>query len=259
MTIITSPIAAESGHWYDKDGKPAYTIIGANGKERATTLREARKYNLYPSVTTIMKSAAAPGLEKWKRNNFGLALMTLPRREGESDQEFMDRADLDAQEQSKNAMALGTAIHASLEKAYGLSPISYEAGHQEYVEGVQKAIKDLLGTPPWYSEDSFAHPLGFGGKCDLRSDGITIDFKTKEFDENSLPSTWPEHKMQLAAYREGFKDHSARGFIVFVSTTVKGLVHIVEIPEKDLRQGWRMFQSLLQFWQADKEYAPNVD
>lgn len=34
---------AEAGHWYSKEGEPKYTIIGANGKERNTTLRDAKK------------------------------------------------------------------------------------------------------------------------------------------------------------------------------------------------------------------------
>ena len=36
---------SEAGHWYDHDGKPMYTIVGANGKERNTTLRDAKKEN----------------------------------------------------------------------------------------------------------------------------------------------------------------------------------------------------------------------
>ena len=34
---------SEAGHWYDHEGKPMYTIVGVNGKERNTTLRDAKK------------------------------------------------------------------------------------------------------------------------------------------------------------------------------------------------------------------------
>jgi hypothetical protein len=51
---------SEAGHWYDHDGKPMYTIVGANGKERNTTLRDAKKEGLVPSVTTIIGIAAKP-------------------------------------------------------------------------------------------------------------------------------------------------------------------------------------------------------
>ena len=59
--------ASESGHWYDSaTGEPRYTIIGANGVERPTTLRDARVHKLVPSVTTITACAARFQLEKWK-------------------------------------------------------------------------------------------------------------------------------------------------------------------------------------------------
>ena len=44
---------SEAGHWYDRAGEPMYTIIGANGKERNTNLRDAKSLGLVPSVTTV--------------------------------------------------------------------------------------------------------------------------------------------------------------------------------------------------------------
>ena len=61
---------AESGHWYDREGNPAYTVIGKNGKPRGTTLRDARTLNLCPSVTTILGVAARPGLDCGNSNRF---------------------------------------------------------------------------------------------------------------------------------------------------------------------------------------------
>ena len=58
--------SSESGHWYTQEGEPMYTIVGANGKERNTTLRDAKKDNLVPSVTTVLSLVAKPGLENWK-------------------------------------------------------------------------------------------------------------------------------------------------------------------------------------------------
>jgi len=45
---------SEAGHWYDSEGAATYTIIGANGTERNTTLKDARKHGYVPSVTTII-------------------------------------------------------------------------------------------------------------------------------------------------------------------------------------------------------------
>ena len=54
---IKAPLK-EGGHWYTRTGAPMYTVKGANGKERNTTLRDARKYDLVPLVTTILNVAA---------------------------------------------------------------------------------------------------------------------------------------------------------------------------------------------------------
>ena len=53
---------SEAGHWYDHEGKPMYTIVGANGVERNTTLRDAKSLGLVPSVTTIIGMIAKPFL-----------------------------------------------------------------------------------------------------------------------------------------------------------------------------------------------------
>ena len=64
--------ASESQHWYDRNGTPAYSVIAKNGVPRPTTLRDARKLNLVPSVTTILNVAAKPALEAWKLNQICL-------------------------------------------------------------------------------------------------------------------------------------------------------------------------------------------
>ena len=66
MTITAKePRASESNHWYTRDGVPRYTVIGKNGKERNTTLRDARTENLVPSVTTVLNVMAKPALIPW--------------------------------------------------------------------------------------------------------------------------------------------------------------------------------------------------
>ena len=45
--------SSESGHWYTQEGEPMYNMIGANGTERNTTVRVAKKDNVVPSVTTL--------------------------------------------------------------------------------------------------------------------------------------------------------------------------------------------------------------
>jgi len=252
---IKQPIASEAGHWYSRDGYSQYTIIGANGKERNTTLRDARKFGYLPSVSAILKVAASPGLEKWKRDNLLMAALTLPKIEGETVDEFAERVEKDANDQATKARDLGTEIHASLEKFYMNE--SFTTKHFEFVHGAALAITDHFGNQEWNAEKSFASALGYGGKIDLHNDKIVIDFKTSAFDDAAKKEGYPEHIMQLVAYGEGLGLKDYRIANVFVSTSTPGLVKIVEYTEEQKRTAWRKFLCLLNYWMLDKGYFPN--
>ena len=106
--------ASESNHWYDKNGQPAYTVEAKDGTQRPTTLRDARKLGLVPSVTTILKVAAKPGLQAWMDKQLLMAALTLPRKPDESEDEYIDRIVQDSKEQGRRAAQHGTDIHAAI-------------------------------------------------------------------------------------------------------------------------------------------------
>lgn len=243
---------AESLHWYGRDGSPQYTVIGANGKERDTNLRDARKLGLVPSVTTIIKCAAAPGLERWKREQMMLSALTLSRQEGESEVAFLARVEHDSRETARKAAERGTSIHAAVQGHF-----EGKAPPQEYwphVKGAVAVLREWAGEQKWAAERSFASQLGFGGKVDLSSPEFVCDFKSKEFGPDADLKTWDEQEMQLGAYREGLRTPQARCAIVYVSATHPGLARLIEIPQADLVKGWKCFYSLLQFWKARAGY-----
>lgn len=248
--VINKEYATSAGHWYTKTGEPAYTVIGKNGKERATTLRDARQMNLVPSVTTILRCAAAPGLEQWKRQNLLMAAATLPRVEGESADEWIKRVEADASKQAADARDRGTTIHGEIEKAYLGLP--FDRDYQLIVGATMNAVAEHFGPRQWSAEKSFASELGYGGKLDLSADGIVIDFKTSEFGPDDKKEGYDEHLMQLCAYGLGLFDDDTpyRAANVFVSTSHPGVVKIHEWSERDIQRGENMFLSILQFWQA---------
>lgn len=253
---------AESTHWYDAKGNPAYEVKGANGNMRPTTLRDARKLNLYPSVTTVIKSAAAPALEMWKANQLMMAALTLPRLQDEPESTWLDRVKRDSREQGRKAAERGTAIHAAIQGHYEGKPPAEE--YWSHVVGTRDTLTEFFrdvwpteDAPAWIVEQSFSHRFGYGGKVDAHNSlGIVIDFKTKEFNSDSKLDTWDEHAMQLAAYRVGLGMPDARCAIVYVSVTVPGLAKVMELEATDLKQGWNMFQGLLSYWQAKNNYYP---
>jgi len=247
---------AESTHWYDADGNPAYEVQAKDGSMRPTTLRDARKLNLRPSVTTILGILAKPGLDAWKQNQTIDAALTLPRLEGESLDDFKVRVIQDSKEQGRKASQLGTDIHSSLDKAYQGLP--YDPEHDVYVKAVQEAVFLKYGDQKWIAEKSFSHPLGFGGKIDLASENIVIDFKTTGFTDPKKVGGYDEHQMQLAAYATGLCIQNPILANVYASTSVPGLVHILEYTEEEAKRGWEMFALCLRLWQVSKGYFPSA-
>lgn len=254
MIVKDNERTKEAGHWYDRSGVPTYTVIGKNGKERNTTLRDARTMNLVPSVSGIIKVAASPGLEVWKMQQMMLAVLTLPKVDGETEEQYIERIIADSKETGKNAAARGTAIHASVQCYFeGVVDVQY----QNHAKAVEKALNAHFGERPWECEKSFAHRIGFGGKTDMidmMNDGIIIDIKTKEFTEPSKVVAYDEHLMQLAAYRTGFLLSNARCANAFVSVQEPVQVVIKEWTQQELDRGWAMFSSLLRFWQVKNNY-----
>jgi len=251
MTIVASARPAESTHWYTKDGEPMYTVIGANGRERSTTLRDARKMNLVPSVTTVLNVAAKPGLNIWMQRQVLMAALTLPKVDSETEEQYIDRIVQDSKEQGRAAADLGTDIHASIQHFYEKGAI---VTHPQHVSGCRDALLEWYGEQHWICEAPFAHELGFGGKVDMYADNLVVDIKTKEFATGDEVKPYDEHLMQLAAYRVGLGMPEARCANIFVSRNVPGTVFIHEWTEEDLKRGWAMFASLLEFWQLKNNH-----
>ncbi len=235
-------------HWYDRGGTPRYTVTAGNGFQRPTTLRDARKYNLVPSVTTVLNIAAKPGLMLWMQRQVLLAALTLPRVHDETEDAFIARILEDSKAQARAAADAGTDIHASIQGFYEGQSVAIK--HREHVEACTRTITDAFGYHGWIAERSFAHELGFGGKVDLHSpQGVVVDIKTKEFTEGDKVEGYDEHLMQLAAYRVGLGIPEARCANVFVSRSVPGLCKLIEWSSDDLSRGWKMFVQLLTYWQ----------
>ena len=238
--MIIKSADSESGHWYAQDGSPAYRIVGKNGVERNTRLTDARQLNLVPSVTTILGIIAKPGLTNWLQTQVLLAALTLPRINGESEENWLERVMSDSKSTGRDAMDRGTQMHGVLERFYSGERDDYP----QYVDQVDAAIRIHFGQDQkWEAERSFAYG-GFGGKVDLIGANIVIDFKSKDNLDKVVP--YHEQIMQLAAYRIGLGKPNARCANVFF--TAAGDVKLIEHSEDDLSSAWDCFQYLLAFY-----------
>lgn len=258
MADIFTGIASQSGHWYAKDGSPAYQIKGANGNVRNVTLRDARKLNLFPSVTTILGVAAKPQLEQWKVRQAILSALTLPRLDGETDDAYAVRALQDSKEQSIKAAARGTLMHEMIERH--LLGRVIDAEFKPFVEPVIAYLDQRFPGMDWDAERSFVSSCGYGGKIDLSGKEVVIDFKTKDFTDPAGIKGYDEQGIQLAAYADGLgMESDCVRLNLFISTREPGLIVPVEWHADTFTRHRKMFLSLLAYWQADKGYAPQVD
>lgn len=253
--IAKDPRAAESTHWYTRDGAPMYTVPSKkDGTPRNTTLRDARERDLIPSVTTILNVAAKPALTAWLQEQAILAALTLPRDQDETESAWLKRVVQDSKQQGKDAADLGTDIHESIQGYYEGKK---ESKYPFHVISCTNVIQTHYGDKKWVAEKAFGHELGFGGKCDLHcaeDGGIVIDIKTKDFEDASKTLWYDEHLLQLAAYRVGLGIPNARCANVFVSRTHPDISVIKEWTEDDLKRGWEMFVCLLKYWQIKNQH-----
>jgi len=253
-------VASEAGHWYTAEGEPAYTIVGKNGAERNVTLRDARTLNLYPSVTTIIKEAAAPGLEAWKQRQVMEAALTTPRMDGDPESEWIKQVFTDSREQAKVAAERGTEIHGAIEHHYQTGPYRFPLESlQPHVDATVECVNKMISrAATWSAEKSFAHPAGYGGKVDLHSkdcSGMVVDFKTKDGEKPEDIKLYDNHFMQLAAYGQGLGYVNPLCAIVFVGRQEPWAVSVTMTREQRER-GLAMFMALLTYWQAKTGHRP---
>ena len=240
-----------SQHWYcAKTGEPRYTTIGKNGKERNTTLRDAKANpgTLVPSVSTINGQLSKDGLNTYFQQEAILATLANPRLDGEDEKEYISRVIELSKKKSQEAMTRGTLIHDFIEAFYNQE---YMLEMPTYVRKVDDAITAHFGAQLWIAEQSLVNQEGYGGKCDLyckpRHDfgGVVIDFKTTEKSPSDL-TPYLEHTLQLAAYRKVLAP-SARCANVYINGTTNE-VAIYEHSEQDIRDGYEMFLCLLKIY-----------
>lgn len=266
-------------HWYTADGKSMHEVPNASkpGEMRATTLKDARKLKLYPSVTTVMKVRnKGDTLEDWKIRQalYSAAIhpdgwpQFPPGVLDEKDPAFVKWAKdcmMDARKQVQAKAERGSLLHDMMLRAhknYDLIPPQFLA----HVDGMFELLERTFGKGrKWVAERSFCNTeWGFGGSVDLRTepddpDPIVLDYKFKDFDESRDAKyfVYTEHACQMAGYRLGVgMPPNTRLFNAFGSATHPGLVLLHEHSAKDADVGEEIFKAVLRLWQAESKYTP---
>lgn len=251
------PPEVESSHWYDRSGKPCYQQRTLKGGLRATDLRDAKKLDLLPSVTTVLSVLAKPALTTWMVQQGIMAALTLPRVDGESETDLLARILADSREQAKAAAEEGTRVHDACECAF--KGLAYPKKYGPHVDAVLAEVSRLFpGVTDWVAEASFAHESGFGGKVDLHSPstGIVIDYKGKDGDFSDGKKLAYDQHYQLAAYNRGLILPPSQCANIFFSRTHPGAVASHVWKRDDIDAGWDVFAATLTTWKALKRFDP---
>jgi hypothetical protein len=264
-----------ASHWYFPDGTPLHEVPRADGKgERPTSLRDARKLGLFPSVTNVLGVISNPGLAAWKQEQAILAALTLPRHEDESLDDFARRVVTDMASEVKSAADRGSAVHAAIEgyAQGGWLPEDkeiarlFEPARQWFDAQVLQvhSVEIAAGNPEW----------GYAGRVDLvatlRSSGrpTVIDFKTQKTRRDKaghfkplLHDTWP---LQLEAYRQalicrdkGLADAAIASVVIGSTEPVPVVVKVWD--DADKAGFFRAFLAARDLWVWQKNYCPVKD
>lgn len=251
-------IGGDSVHWYDKQGLPVWSITGKNGKERSPYTKEALAMGCVPGVTAICKQAWSFGLQNYFVEQGIWAALTLPRVNGESDEDYFARIKEDSKTHARQRADQGSELHKAIDQYVLGQP--YDKRWEQHIHALRQALTmhgyNLEDGKP---QVTFATPT-YGGTADLVFPDAIWDWKTKDKLDGKKKLAYDDHGMQLTAYDRGIisenlnagSGHSGRKlFNVFVGCEdAKVQVHEWN-DEADIKRFWMKFSHLCAFWWAD--------
>jgi hypothetical protein len=274
----------DSAHWYQRDGVACHTVLSLKGEPRPTTLRDARKLGLLPSVTNILGVIAKPELTAWLQEQAVMAALTLPRIAGETEDAFAKRVVADSQTTRDGAADFGTAFHHGAERV----------AHTLEVDRADLLSPWLNRYRDWYqanalvlrwTEKVLVHPEGcYAGTADLLIEhpvhGLTlVDLKTQRIStphpgplpgrggegdgarSARRPTKFTPYKSwcyQLAAYRYALGEPVKCMNLIVNSVEPSAPIEHVWTDD-DMETGWRAFMAAYQLWVIEKGYEPGAE
>ena len=264
MAILVENKNMGGGHWYQPDGTPVHTLpLADKSGMRKTTLADAKKLKLLPSVTGITDIVAKGALMNWKAAQVAAAAFESPPNGEESAEYFIQRVVAASETQVAAAAHLGSKVHDALEKLLTEGPDAVPEDMWPYVSPVMAWKKKAKVTYDKIESVLVNVEHGYAGRCDVlghdASGLLVVDYKTRKTrpDQKKLPP-YDTQGMQLAAYAVAHYGEDAlpqvRGINVYISTTEVGRVE--PYPHKSLVPHWEAFKAAAVLWRHIKGYDP---
>ena len=252
---------SEGNHWYTRAGRAMHEVPKASGEGmRATTLADARRTMLLPSVTGILSVMSKPQLESWKMNKVAKAALTTDKSFSLDDDAWARAVIENAFKEVDDAADLGTRSHAAIEaatqgKAFPddlrqyVNPVLAwrEANHITSMES-EKVVVNLAEGYAGTMDDAFTAGDTFG----------VIDYKTRRTVPKRKVTAYDGQAMQLSAYAVPYwgleKIGKVRILNVYISTTEPGRVDVIE--HEDVPKHWAAFLNVCALWRYQNNYDP---
>lgn len=267
MAVLTNPREAGS-HWYTSDGRPWHTMpqTGDDGC-RPTTLRDARKMGLFPSVTGILSVIDKPNLGTWKMRQVAMRSHGVTRGLRENELAWADRMIEAAMAQVRQAAAMGSRIHRALDMA--VSGQYCDPNLWVFVRPVLEWLAATGITIVGTEQVVVNRVEGYGGSTDLqfvwghnnRRRGC-IDYKTRKTIPGQPIKPYETEAMQLIAYcKAEWPETPAEEFLcanAIISTTEPGRMEVVKHDPIKLPAAWDAFRGAAAVWRYLKGYDPRT-
>jgi hypothetical protein len=257
----------ENAHWYRRDGEPLHSVPSAKGEPRPTTLRDARKLGLLPSVTNVLGVIAKPELTAWLQEQAVMAALTLPRIAGEAEDAFAKRVVEDSLTTRDNAAEFGTGFHHGAERVAQTLEVDPQDPAADWLRHYRDWYQAQVRVLHW-TERALVEPLrGFAGTADLlvehREHGLClVDLKTMKVRPGEKPKPYKSWCYQLAAYRDAVvtgDERPVKCLNLIVNSLQAGppVEHVWS--EEELRNGLEAFYAAHRLWCIEKGYDPSED
>lgn len=252
------------GHFYTRTGEPQFYVPRAGGiGTRDSHVGDARKNGWLPSVTEILKEISKPQIEKYKVRQGILAALTLPRIEGENNDEYVDRIYKDAEEHSKAARDRGTEIHSVIERY--IKGEQVEPEHSQLIYHFEE-FKAQYGISVICSELRVVGH-GYAGTADIvfkaKAPGIKglvlVDFKGQEVGPRG-PQFYEDYLWQIAAYVTAYNDAGtekeiSNGAVIVIDRNT-GKFYPQFYSMREINNAYRAFDAAKTIWSIRRDYFP---
>jgi hypothetical protein len=247
-----------SGHWYTQEGESAHVVIGKNGNERNTTVTDARKMGLLPSVTSVLGIMDKPQLTAWKIEQAIMSSLTLPKEDGETLEEYAKRVVKDSKQSTTKAAEHGTKMHEQMEHILLGRDCSKDPELQPYIKTFREWAEDNVEKTYWCERALVG--AGYAGRCDayVKLKGIgdaIIDLKNRKVNPKYDPF-YDSDCAQLWAYRIASENPKAACVSVVLAANDPETLVIHQWSEEELHESGIAFQAMLKVWAWSKKYVP---